>query len=66
MPLTLVPLILQILEAGLTVAPQIIAAGKTEVDLINAGAAPTDEQKAAIDAALEDANNALQAAQPAP
>jgi hypothetical protein len=64
--LTLLPVILQLVEAGITVAPQLIAAGKTEISLVNAGAAPTAAQMAQIDAALDAANTALQNAQPAP
>jgi hypothetical protein len=64
--LTLLPVIPQLVEAGVTVAPQLIAAGKTEIDLFNSNAAPTQAQRDAIDAALEVANNALQTAQPAP
>ena len=64
--LALVPVILQLVEAGVTIAPQLISAGKTEVDLFNSGAAPTAAQRAQIDAALEAANTALQNAQPAP
>lgn len=67
MPVALLPIILQLVSAGLTVAPQVIAAAKTELDLLRAGAPPpTDAQKAEIDAALELANDTLQAAQPAP
>lgn len=64
--LALIPVILQLIQAGLTIAPELISAGQTEVDLVNSGAAPTADQKAQIDAALEQANTALQAAQPAP
>lgn len=63
--LTLLPVILQLLEAGITVAPQLVAAGKTEIDLVNSRSAPTQDQKDQIDAALELANDALQGAQPA-
>lgn len=67
MPVALIPIILQLVSAGLAVAPSIIAAGKTELDLLRAGAPPpTPEQIAEIDAALEAANSALQSAQPAP
>lgn len=63
----LIPIILQLVSAGIAIAPQIIAAGKTELDLLRSGAPPpTDAQKAEIDAALDAANTALQAAQPAP
>lgn len=65
--IALLPVIIQLVQAGLAIAPDIIAAGKTELDLLSPGAAPpTAEQKAAIMAALDRANAALQAAQPAP
>jgi hypothetical protein len=63
--LALTPLVLQLLQLGLNVVPEIIAAAQTEVDLWNSGTAPTAAQQAAIDAALDQANAALQAAQPA-
>lgn len=67
MPVALIPIILQLVAAGLEVAPSIIAAGKTELDLLRSGAPPpTAAQMAEIDAALEAANEALQQAQPAP
>ena len=62
--LALTPVIIQLIEAGLTIAPQIMAAWKTEVALFTAGTPPTDAQKAEIDAALDAADAALQAAQP--
>jgi hypothetical protein len=64
--LALIPVILQLVEAGIAVAPQLIAAGKTEIALVNSGSTPTKAQEDQIDAALEAANAALQAAQPAP
>jgi len=60
--LSLTPLVLQLLAAGIQVLPEIIAAAQTEVQLLNAGSAPTPAQLAAIDAALRQANAALQAA----
>jgi len=64
--LTLVPVLLELLQAGITVVPELITAAQTEVSLFNSGTAPTAEQQATIDAALATANSALQAAQPAP
>jgi hypothetical protein len=64
--LTLVPVLLELLQAGITVVPEIITAAQTEVSLFNSGTAPTAAQQATIDAALATANSALQAAQPAP
>lgn len=66
MPVTLLPIIVQLIQAGIVLVPQLIAAAKTELDLLGSGSAPTAEQKAQIDAALELANDALQNAQPAP
>lgn len=66
MPVTLLPIIIQLIQAGVTLAPGLIAAAKMELDLLGSKSAPSDEQKAQIDAALELANNALQNAQPAP
>jgi phosphopantothenate synthetase len=62
----LLPVILQLVSAGITLAPGIIAAGRTEYDLLTSGTVPTAAEKAAIDEALEAANQALQSAQPAP
>jgi hypothetical protein len=63
--LTLIPVVLQLLEAGITIIPQIVTAAQTEFSLFSSGTAPTAAQQAAIDAALDKANAALQAAQPA-
>jgi hypothetical protein len=63
--LTILPLILQLIEAGITVVPELIAAGKTEISLITGTSPPTAEQQAQIEAAVVAANNALQASQPA-
>lgn len=62
--LTLLPVILQLIEAGVAVAPQLVAAGQTEIALVNSQTAPTQAQRDEIDAALEVANDALQNAQP--
>ncbi len=60
--LSLTPLVLQLVALGIKVLPEIIAAAQAEIALLNAKAAPTPEQQAAIDAALAQANAALQAA----
>jgi hypothetical protein len=60
--LTLVPIVLQLLEAGITVVPEIISAAQAEVALFNSGSAPTAAQQAQIDAAEAAASAALQAA----
>lgn len=41
--------------------PELIAAAETAISLLRSGSAPTAEQQAQIDAALEAANEALQA-----
>lgn len=63
MPLTLTPLVLQLLQIGVAVLPQLISAAVTEVQLLNSDTAATAEQQAAIDAALDEANAALMNAQ---
>jgi len=60
--IALTPLVLQIIELGLQYTPELIAAARTEIGLFNSGTAPTTEQQASIDAALEQAHAALQAA----
>lgn len=62
--LTLTPLILQLVSAGLTIAPELIQAAETELSLVTGTEAPTAAQQAQIDTALTAANAALQAAQP--
>ncbi len=59
--LTLVPLVLQLIQAGITEIPELISAAQTEVSLFNSQTPPTAEQQAEIDAALEKAHAALQA-----
>jgi hypothetical protein len=41
--------------------PQLVSAAETTIGLLRSGSAPTAEQQAQIDAALEAANIALQA-----
>lgn len=57
--LSLTPLVLQLIELGITVLPGVIAAAQQEVALLNSGEAPTPAQQAQIDAALDVANSAL-------
>jgi hypothetical protein len=67
MSVALIQMIMQLVAAGIAIAPSIIEAAKTELDLLKAGAPPpTVAQMTQIDQALEDANDALQNAQPAP
>ena len=61
--LTLAPLVLQLIELGVSVLPAMITAAQTEIALFNAGTAPTAAQQADIDSALDTAHAALQAAQ---
>jgi hypothetical protein len=65
MPIALITALIQLVQMGITVAPQIISAAQTAVSLIEGGAAPTAAQQAEIDAALDTAHAALQAATPA-
>jgi hypothetical protein len=62
--LVLTPLVLQLMQLGVQVLPEIIAAAQQEIALLNSGSPPTAAQQAAIDTALDQANSALQAAQP--
>lgn len=61
--LTLTPLVLQLLQLGVQVLPGLISAAVTEVELLNSKTAPTAAQQAAIDAALDEAQTAVMAAQ---
>ena len=57
---------LQLVQAGLPIAQDIINGVTTEMQLSGQGRAPTPDEQAKIDAALDAAHAALQAAQPAP
>jgi hypothetical protein len=61
----LTPVVLQLVQLGISVAPEMISAAQTEISLLNDGGTPTAAQQAAIDSALDAAHAALQAAQPA-
>lgn len=62
--LALTPAVLNLVAQGLPVAIQVGQAAVTEYELYKSGTAPSAEQQAAIDAALDAANAALMAAQP--
>lgn len=62
--LALTPAVLQMIQMGLTVLPELASVAMTEIELFRAGTPPSAEQQAAIDAALDTAHAALQAAQP--
>ena len=62
--LTLTPLIFQLLSMGVSVLPELISAAETEISLVTGTSPPDAAQQAQIDAALAQANAALQAAQP--
>ena len=64
--LALTPLVLQLIELGVSVVPELISAAQQEIAIFNSGTPPTAAQQADIDAALATAHAALQAAQPAP
>lgn len=63
--LALTPLVLQLIQLGVAVAPEVISAAQTEIALVSGTHPPSAEQQAQIDAGLDAANAALQAAQPA-
>jgi hypothetical protein len=60
--IALTPLVLQLIELGVQLAPELIAAAQTEISLFNSKSEPTAEQTAQISAALDAAHAALQAA----
>jgi hypothetical protein len=57
---------LQLVQAGLPIAQEIINGVTTEMQLSGQGRDPTPEEQAKIEAALDAAHTALQAAQPRP
>jgi hypothetical protein len=61
MPIALITALIQLVQWGITVAPEIISGAQTVVSLIEGGTAPTPAQQAQIDAALDAAHAALQA-----
>lgn len=61
MPVATVIAIIQALMGLAGQLPAIVAAAETAVELLRSGTAPTPEQEAQIMAALEEANDALQA-----
>jgi hypothetical protein len=65
MPIALITTLIQLIEMGITVVPQVISAAQTAVSLIESGAAPTVAQQVQIDDALSTAHASLQAATPA-
>jgi hypothetical protein len=62
MPTAIITALIQLIEMGITVAPEVVTASQTAVSLIESGAAPTAAQQAQIDAALDAAHTALQSA----
>jgi hypothetical protein len=62
MPTAIITALIQLIELGVTVAPEVVTASQTAVSLIESGTAPTATQQAQIDAALDTAHAALQAA----
>ena len=61
-PLTLTSLAFMLVTKGIPLAQSIIDAVHTEIALVQSGTAPTADQQASIDAALDAAHAALQAA----
>lgn len=62
MPTAIITALIQLVEMGITVAPEVVTASQTAVSLIESGTAPTAAQQSQIDAALDTAHAALQAA----
>jgi hypothetical protein len=62
MPIAIIVTLIKLVQMGITVVPQVIAAAQTAVSLIESGASPTPEQQAEIDAALDTAHATLQEA----
>lgn len=59
-PLTIVAIIEAFMKVAADV-PELITLGENTIATLKSGTAPTADQQAAVDAALEAANNALQA-----
>lgn len=59
---SVIALVAQLVQLGIPIAEEIQAAVVAEMALSGSGTAPTPEQQASIDLALEQAHNALQAA----
>ncbi len=60
MPIAIIVALIKLIQMGITIAPQVIAAAQTAVSLIESGASPTPDQQAEIDAALDTAHATLQ------
>jgi len=61
MPILTIIAIIQALMGFAGQVPELITAAETAMNLLRTGSAPTAEEQAQIDAALEAANTALQA-----
>jgi len=61
MPTTTLIALLQVLTGFAVRMPELVAAAETAIALLRSGGAPTADEQARIDAALEAANTALQA-----
>lgn len=64
MPIAIITALIQLVEMGITVAPEVIAAAQTALSLLEGSVGPTAAQQAQIDTALDAAHAALQAATP--
>ena len=62
MPTTIIAVLIQLIQMGIKVAPEVIAAAQTALSLLESGTAPTAAQQAQIDTALDTAHAALQGA----
>jgi hypothetical protein len=61
MPTAIITALIELVQLGISVGPQVVAAAQTAISLIESGTGPTAEQQAQIDAALDAAHAALQA-----
>jgi hypothetical protein len=62
MPTAIITTLIQLVQMGITVAPEVITAAQTAVSLIETNTGPAPAQQAQIDAALDTAHAALQGA----
>jgi hypothetical protein len=61
MPIATLIALIQVLTSFAVQMPELVAAAETAIALLRSGAAPSADEQARIDAALEAANSALQA-----
>jgi hypothetical protein len=64
MPIAVIKALLQLLQLGLEISPQLVSASQTALSIVETNETPTAEQRAQIETALHTAHAALQAAMP--